>query len=72
MTERRCDRCSYFQVITAYTIGECRQFSPETGGEFEQKWPIVYVDDWCGQFSPYQIEKSTTLWQRIKRKVMKP
>ena len=73
MSERCCQNCTYWHCTTAFIEGECRQFSPDIGDTYEQRWPRTRPDEWCGQFSLIQITplQHATIWQRIIKKVMR-
>jgi hypothetical protein len=63
-----CKRCAFYhpEVTRSQTnfasteAGECRRCSPPViGSEYGDEaravgWPIVYGDDWCGEFEPDQ------------------
>ena len=46
----KCNQCGFFE-LTDLMVGDCRRSAPEQGG-----WPMVEVDDWCGDFEPSQEE----------------
>jgi hypothetical protein len=56
---RQCWNCCYGERLTAGPKGPegvlCRRFPPTVafiGFEFEQRWPIMLKDMWCGEFRP--------------------
>lgn len=51
----RCGRCEWGDFASDQLVGSCRKVPPRVvviDGETEAAWPIVFVEDWCGQFSP--------------------
>lgn len=55
MSERRCDKCNYWQVFAhAEELGECRRRSPVTREGHKQVayWPGTPAAFWCGKFKP--------------------
>lgn len=50
-----CGRCDWGEFVEGHRVGSCRKLPPRVvvvDGETEAAWPIVFTDDWCGQFSP--------------------
>ncbi len=54
-----CQNCKFFRKFnTEYygienTIGRCHRYAPRPTSERDAEswgWPIVSVDDWCGDF----------------------
>lgn len=56
-----CATCRFFSAgdprrgMVNSSVGECRARSPDIRrevGDFELRvWPVVWPDDWCGEFS---------------------
>lgn len=65
MTERRCDKCEFWNVRVLNIAGEvsrgdCRLRPPEKVYDYNNleasyaasfRWPSTYDTDWCGKFS---------------------
>ena len=52
--ERRCDLCSFW-VGSSQGKGSCRRHPPRPTGATGQNdlatnWPLVFANDWCGEF----------------------
>jgi hypothetical protein len=54
-----CGRCRYFYPVDggADGSGQCRRFPPvlvvmPALNELRQGWPILFIDDGCGEFRP--------------------
>ena len=44
-----CKDCRYGECIDGAV--RCRRYAPRPGLA-RQEWPIVWEDDWCGEFEP--------------------
>ena len=44
-----CKHCRYGDQIDDAV--RCRRYAPRPGLA-RQEWPIVWEDDWCGEFEP--------------------
>lgn len=59
MTERRCDKCEFWDTSSESSIAEpgttarCRAKAPTTDERTGlAMWPHTDQDDWCGDFRP--------------------
>lgn len=58
----KCENClfSKVDVVDGYKVLCCHRHAPSWGsgvgtGSSEQLWPIVGVDDWCGEWEKEEI-----------------
>ena len=49
--DERCETCR-FMVERKRTFHECRRLPPIRLSAFESTWPMVYLDNWCGEYQP--------------------
>jgi hypothetical protein len=44
-----CGTCRYFEADTS-VVGSCRRYAPHaTDTRSRKPWPLVRVQDWCGE-----------------------
>jgi hypothetical protein len=57
--KQRCANCKYLEQGAVYldddTIGACRRHAPQPvimgNDESIANWPLVFLEDWCGEFA---------------------
>lgn len=60
MSDAICDNCRFLEPNQSNTYaGRCQRYAPrprnQQGGEYRAEWPVVFSDDWCGDFQPKKI-----------------
>ena len=49
LADQRCGNCRYSRVDDVGK-GHCHRHAPQSG-HCGSEWPIVYSDDWCGEWA---------------------
>ena len=57
MNKKSCVHCKFFgdDIVKGYKVGVCRRYAPRfiSGvgtGETSQRFPMAYLDEWCGEY----------------------
>lgn len=58
--ERECGNCDFWQLLTKLkdrNRGSCHRHAPRAAFRATEQftaptWPVVYSDEWCGDFQP--------------------
>ena len=55
--DRKCKTCRYSEVSPDVEDAIfCKRYAPRPGIDFEE-WPIVWENDWCGEFEPEEQDE---------------
>jgi hypothetical protein len=48
-----CIGCDFFQddENAGFLHGQCRRRAPTQGDSGRAQWPIVHIDNWCGDYT---------------------
>ena len=67
-----CDLCRFFEPHRTegegpldYELGDCRRHPPRLEADGTTSWPLVRLDEWCGEWAvdrPVWVEEHVRRW----------